>query len=99
MIILALADQLSRVDLEKMLTSYADVVRMQAILTERELDHCRFAEQSSPDKVMLFDLIRENILSFYASELEWIEKVKSLTADLPDGSISMANGTKGKHEH
>ena len=81
---LALANRLKRDDLEKMLASYADVVKMQAALSERELDKCYFAEQEPFGKIMFLDLIRENILAFYFSELKWIQKVKEFIAGLPD---------------
>lgn len=81
---LALANQLKRGDLENMLASYADVVKMQAVLSERELDKCYFAEQEPSDKVLFLDLIRENIQSFYSGELEWVQKVKEFIAGLPD---------------
>ncbi len=60
---LALANPLKR-DLENMLASYAHVVKMQAVLSERELDRCYFAEQEPSQKALFLDLIRENILSF-----------------------------------
>lgn len=81
---LALANKLKRSDLEKMLSSYADVVKMQAVLSERELDRCYFAEQGLSGKALFLDLIRENVLSFYSSELKWIQKVKEFIAGLPD---------------
>ena len=48
---LALAELLNRNDLETMLTSYEEVVRMQAALTERELATCYFAGSDQSDKV------------------------------------------------
>jgi len=81
---LALADRLKHDDLLNMLDSYANVVKMQAVLTERELDKCYFAEQKLSDRVSFLDLIRENILSFYSGELEWVQKVKEFIAGLPD---------------
>lgn len=81
---LALANQLKRGDLENMLASYANVIKMQAVLSERELDKCYFAEQEPSGKVLFLDLIRENIQSFYSSELEWVQKVKEFIAGLPD---------------
>jgi PadR family transcriptional regulator AphA len=81
---LALANQLKRGELEDMLASYASVVKMQAALSERELDKCYFAEQKLSGEVLFLDLIRENILSFYSSELEWIQKVKEFIAGLSD---------------
>lgn len=95
---LALANQLKRGDLENMLDSYADVVRMQAALSERELDKCYFAEQEHSNKVLFLDLIRENILSFYSSELEWVRKVKGLIAELPDGRSIMTEAVTGKED-
>lgn len=81
---LALANQLKRGDLENMLASYADVVKMQAVLSERELDKCYFAEQEPPGLSLFIGLIRENILSFYSRELEWVQKVKEFVVGLPD---------------
>lgn len=81
---LALANQLKRSDLEKMLASYADAVKMQAVLSEREVDKCYFAEQERPGQASFLNLIRENIQSFYSSELEWVQRVKEFIAGLPD---------------
>lgn len=81
---LALAHRLTRGDLENMLASYAEVVQMQAALTERKLDQCYFAEQGSSGQTMFLDFIRENIMTFYSSELQWIQKVKKFIAELPD---------------
>ncbi|OGF49253.1 MAG: hypothetical protein A2231_06335 [Candidatus Firestonebacteria bacterium RIFOXYA2_FULL_40_8] len=80
---LALAYRLKRSDLESILTSYENVVKMQLILSERELDKCYFAGQEPSDGSLFADLIRENILSFYSTELSWIQKVKTFIAGLP----------------
>lgn len=81
---LALADQLKRGDLENILTSYADVVKMQVVLSEREFDKCYFAGREPADESLFVDLIRENVLSSYSGELAWIQKVKEFIAGLPD---------------
>lgn len=86
---LALADQLKRDELENMLDAYADVIKMQAVLSEKELDKCYFLKQGLSGQVLFLNLIRENVLSFYSNELEWIQKVKEFIAELPDeGNIS-----------
>jgi DNA-binding PadR family transcriptional regulator len=82
---LALADRLNRGELEQMLASYADVVRMQAALAARDFDKCYFAEQAPAGKRELIDLIRENIAAFYSGELQWVQKVQEFVAGLPDG--------------
>ena len=81
---LALADRLKRAELESMLDQYAETVRVQALTAERELDNGVFAAQAADGRNRFFDLIRENVLSGYALELEWIRKVKRFVADLPD---------------
>lgn len=81
---LALADRLKRAELEGMLDAYAETVRLQAALTEQELDRCRFAGQASAGRNRFFELIRENVLSFYSGELDWIREVKAFLAALPD---------------
>lgn len=81
---LAFACQLKRSALEKMLASYLDTVKMQAILAEKELDKCYFAEKEPSNKAKFLSLIRENILSFYSYELEWIRKVQDYISELPD---------------
>lgn len=81
---LALANQLKRGDLENMLASYVNVVKMQAVLSERELDKCYFAGQEPFGKSLFIDLIRENILSFYSSELAWLQRMKEFIVGLPD---------------
>lgn len=96
---LVLANHLNRNDLESLLAGYADVVKMQAALTERDLDSCYFAEQYSSDNGLLLGLVRENIMSFYSSELEWIEKVKRLIADLPSESAQAPQPLSLKENH
>ncbi|MEG6613474.1 DUF4180 domain-containing protein [Pseudoclostridium thermosuccinogenes] len=81
---LAFANLLKRSDLESMLASYADAIKMQAVLSEKELDKCYFAEQEASGKNVFLDLIRENIMNFYSSELKWVQKVKEYIATLPD---------------
>ena len=83
---LALAKSLKRSDLESMLASYADGVKMQAVLSEKEFDKCYFAEQETSDRSLFINLIRENILSFYSSELAWIQRMKEFIEGLPDES-------------
>jgi DNA-binding PadR family transcriptional regulator len=95
---LALANQLKRGDLENMLASYADVVKMQAVLSERELDKCYFAEQEPSDGSLFIDLIRENVLSFYSGEHEWVQKVKEFVTALPDEK-SIATETVTRKEN
>lgn len=95
---LALANQLKRGDLENMLASYDDVVKMQAVLSERELDKCYFAEQEPPDGSLFIDLIRENVLSFYSGEHEWVQKVKEFVTALPDEK-SIATETVTRKEN
>ena len=83
---LALTKPLKRSDLESMLASYADGVKLQAVLSESEFDKCYFAEQEPSRRSLLINLIRENILSFYSSELAWIQRVKKIIEGLPDDS-------------
>jgi DNA-binding PadR family transcriptional regulator len=77
---LALADRLKRAELERIADAYAEAVRLQAAMAEQELDKCWFAGRNN----RLFDFVRENVLSFYAFELEWIRKVRAFIAELPD---------------
>lgn len=81
---LALADRLKRAELERMADAYAETVRLQATMAELELDKCYFAGQEPSNRNRFFELIRENVLSNYAFELEWVRKVKVFIAELPD---------------
>ena len=95
---LALAELLNRNDLETMLTSYEEVVRMQAALTDRELATCYFAGSDQSDKVWFLNLIRENIVSFNSNELAWIKKVKDLIIKLPDEHDQVMQANQRKEE-
>lgn len=81
---LALADRLKRAELERLADAYAETVRLQAAMAEQELDRCYFAGRKHDGTNRFFDLIRENVLSSYAYELEWIRKVRAFIAELPD---------------
>lgn len=94
---LALADRLTRGELENLLASYAEAVQMQAAMAERELEKGYFAEQVPSGKTLFLDLIRENIRSFYSGEQQWIEKVKAFIAELTEEG-STASGTAVQKE-
>ncbi len=81
---LALANGLNRNDLGNMLVSYTDAVKTQMVLSQKETERCFFAGQQSLGETLFIDLIRENVLSFYSSELAWLQKVKKLIAEIPD---------------
>ncbi|RCX19408.1 DNA-binding PadR family transcriptional regulator [Anaerobacterium chartisolvens] len=87
---LALADGLNRNDLENILESYTEVVKTQIILSEREIHQCCFAGQQSFGESLFIDLIRENVLSFYSSELEWIQRVRELISEIPNSKDNEA---------
>lgn len=93
---LALAGPLKRRDLDRMMDAYAEVVNMEAAAAERELETGYFAEQASVDGETFLDLIRDNIRTFYASELEWIRKVKAFIAKLPEDESIAPNTGKPK---
>jgi DNA-binding PadR family transcriptional regulator len=96
---LALAGQLKRGDLQNMLTAYADVVRMQAALSERELAQSRFAEQAPSGSRKFMDLIRENVLDFYASERQWIRKAMDAVAEMTAGEAASPEAVAPKEVH
>ena len=81
---LALANHLRRGDLESMLTSYEDSVKLQAALSEKEMDACYFAGREPSGESVFTDLIRENIRSFYSGEVSWVHKVRELISGLLD---------------
>ena len=85
---LSLSDAFSREELENMVNQYMDTVRMQKILSDRELDknYCRESSAKQGGKIM--DLIRENVLSFYEQELSWAEKVRDHLHTLPDNETT-----------
>jgi len=96
---LALADRLKRSELERLAEAYAETVRQQAAMAEQELDRCYFAGQRHSGTNRFFDLIRENVLSNYAFELEWIRKVKAFIAELPDEDNAPAEPGNKQEKH
>ncbi len=81
---LALGDQLSRRELEEMIDSYEELIKVEAITAKGEFDRCYFAPQGERAGNPFGELINENLQAFYNAELAWLQKVKEHVASMPE---------------
>ena len=79
---LAFASHLTRDEVESLLESYARIVRMEMVLSERNLAQSYFSELA-PEQTVFLELIKENMANLYSSELAWIQSVRQAAAVLP----------------
>ncbi len=73
---LAFADQLLPEELNTLLSGYENQIRMQILMQKEKLRRGTFSPGRSPREVYLWDMIHENIITSYESELTWLEKLR-----------------------
>lgn len=73
---LAWADLLSSDELEALLLKYQQEIEGQIFIVQEKGKRSFFKEGRTPRESALWNLIDENILMAYQSELEWIDKAK-----------------------
>lgn len=81
---LAWADQLSGEELNALISDYENQVRLQVIMQKEKHRRGTFSPSRTPREIYLWDMIHENIIASYESELAWIERLRK----------GIANGNK-----
>jgi len=74
---LAWADLLSNEELEKHLNQYEQDIKGQIFIEKAKLETSLFKHGRNQRETAIWNLINENILTSYQTELEWINKVKN----------------------
>lgn len=74
---LAWADLLSNEELEKLLNQYEQDIKGQIFIEKTKLEISLFKQGRNQRETAIWNLINENILTSYQTELEWISKVKN----------------------
>ncbi|WFR55496.1 PadR family transcriptional regulator [Anaerocolumna sp. AGMB13025] len=74
---LAWADQLSSEELNTLIADYEEEVRMQILMQKEKHKRGTFAPARTKREVYLWDMIHENIIASYESELNWLEKLRN----------------------
>ncbi len=74
---LAWADLLSNEELEKLLNQYEQDIKGQIFIEKTKLETSLFKHGRNQRETAIWNLINENILTSYQTELEWISKVKN----------------------
>lgn len=73
---LAWSDQLTTEELNTLLSTYENEIRMQILLHQEKKRRQPFSPARTAREVQIWDLIYENIISSYENELDWIQKVR-----------------------
>ncbi len=74
---LAWADQLLPEELNTLLSDYENQIKIQILMQKEKHRRGTFSPARSPREIFLWDMIHENIISSYESELIWLEKLRN----------------------
>lgn len=74
---LAWSDLLDDEELKSLLLAYEEQIKMQIILEKEKSRRGRFSPARSKRELTMWELIQENIISSYESELSWLEKIRN----------------------
>jgi len=88
---LVFGGSLTKPELESLLEQYSGEVKGMALSIQHEAP----SDRSSPYESAIQELVMENILQMYESELRWIDKVRSVA--LPLASDQQETQEKGRH--
>lgn len=82
---LAWSDQLNAEEMNSLLSSYENEIRMQMLMQQEKKRRDTFSPDRTSREVHLWDLIYDNIISSYENELNWIQKVrKEISNDIKE---------------
>lgn len=81
---LAWADILSNEELEELFNQYEQEIKGQLFITRKEAERSFFKQGRTPRETAIWNLINENILLSYKSELDWINKAKAVLLNHAD---------------
>ncbi|MCX8130580.1 MAG: DUF4180 domain-containing protein [Clostridia bacterium] len=73
---LAWADQLNAEELDNLLSSYENELRIQQLMQEEKKHRRLYAPDRTPREKYLWNMISENLISSYKSELDWVKKIR-----------------------
>lgn len=73
---LAWADLLSQEELKGLLAAYENEIRVQIIMHREQQNRAGFSPDRTAREVLIWDMIHDNILSSYESELVWVQKLR-----------------------
>ena len=74
---LAWADQLSREELNGLLSRYENELKMQLLIQQEKTRRGVESPRRSPRETYLWEMISDNLISSLKNELEWIKKVRN----------------------
>ncbi|MGE5415445.1 MAG: PadR family transcriptional regulator [Acidobacteriota bacterium] len=73
---LAWADQLSSEEIDSLLTAYAREVEMQMLMEQEKVRRKVLIPERTPRESYLWQMMTENIISSYESELNWVKRLR-----------------------
>ena len=73
---LAWSDQLNTDELNSLLSEYENEIQMQIILQEEKKRRKAFTPARTARETFLWEMIFENIISYYKNELDWIQRIR-----------------------
>lgn len=73
---LAWSDLLSQEELKNLLAAYENEIRVQIIMHKEQQNRAGFSPDRTVREVLIWDMIHDNILSSYESELVWVQKLR-----------------------
>jgi len=93
---LAWADLLTGEELDQLLGQYEQEIQGLIFVEEKKAETGFFKQGRTPRETALWELISENILDSYTSELSWIEKVRKTVRSLVSVTPVVTAGDKGR---
>jgi DNA-binding PadR family transcriptional regulator len=81
---LAWADQLRPDELDALLEKYEEEVSMQLTMTREQQQRHTHSPQRTPREAYLWQMISENQISYYESDLSWVRKLRRELNDMQE---------------
>jgi DNA-binding PadR family transcriptional regulator len=78
---LAWADQLEAHELDVLLAAYEDELRVKLLMLHEQNKRDRATPHRTPREAYLWDMITQNILSFYEHQLNWVRQLRNELSD------------------
>lgn len=76
---LAWADQLNNEELNELLLKYENEIKIQLLLHQEKNRRGLYSPNRNPRETFLWNMISDNLISSLKGELDWIQKVRTLT--------------------
>lgn len=82
---LAWSDQLNKEELNRLITGYENEIQVQIIMQREKKKRDSFSPSRTDKEALIWDMIYDNIISSYESELIWTQKLrKTLITDMEE---------------